>query len=83
MASKPRALSPRAAANRDDNYLERLRRNYELQKNGKTKQPNCFEVNDGSLFGGLWNRRKDMISCMATRFENFGGRLSDMNLVAG
>lgn len=34
---------------------------YEWQKNGKTKQPYCFEVNDGSLFAfaGLWDRWKD------------------------
>jgi putative SOS response-associated peptidase YedK len=31
---------------------------YEWQKNGKTKQPYCFEVNDGELFAfaGLWDR---------------------------
>jgi putative SOS response-associated peptidase YedK len=34
---------------------------YEWQKKGKTKQPYCFEVNDGSLFAfaGLWDRWKD------------------------
>jgi putative SOS response-associated peptidase YedK len=31
---------------------------YEWQRNGKTKQPYCFEVNDGKLFAfaGLWDR---------------------------
>jgi putative SOS response-associated peptidase YedK len=31
---------------------------YEWQKNGKTKQPYCFEVNDGEMFAfaGLWDR---------------------------
>ena len=31
---------------------------YEWQKTGKTKQPYCFEVNDGELFAfaGIWNR---------------------------
>ena len=31
---------------------------YEWQRNGKTKQPYCFEVNDGELFAfaGLWDR---------------------------
>jgi putative SOS response-associated peptidase YedK len=31
---------------------------YEWQRNGKTKQPYCFEVNDGQLFAfaGLWDR---------------------------
>ena len=31
---------------------------YEWQKNGKTKQPYCFEVNGGDLFAfaGLWDR---------------------------
>ena len=30
---------------------------YEWQRNGKTKQPYCFEVNDGELFAfaGLWD----------------------------
>jgi putative SOS response-associated peptidase YedK len=34
---------------------------YEWQKSGKTKQPYCFEVGDGSLFAfaGLWDRWKD------------------------
>jgi putative SOS response-associated peptidase YedK len=34
---------------------------YEWQKKGKTKQPYCFEVNDGSLFAfaGIWDRWKD------------------------
>jgi putative SOS response-associated peptidase YedK len=34
---------------------------YEWQKVGKTKQPFCFEVNDGELFAfaGLWERWKD------------------------
>jgi putative SOS response-associated peptidase YedK len=34
---------------------------YEWQKIGKTKQPFCFEVNDGELFAfaGLWERWKD------------------------
>ena len=34
---------------------------YEWQKTGKTKQPYCFEVNDGELFAfaGLWDRWKD------------------------
>lgn len=31
---------------------------YEWQKSGKTKQPYCFEMNDGALFAfaGLWDR---------------------------
>jgi putative SOS response-associated peptidase YedK len=34
---------------------------YEWQKIGKTKQPFCFELRDGELFGfaGLWERWKD------------------------
>src|SRR5258708_31147001 len=34
---------------------------YEWQRRGKTKQPYCFEVNDGELFAfaGLWDRWKD------------------------
>ena len=34
---------------------------YEWKKEGKTKQPFCFEVNDGELFAfaGLWDRWKD------------------------
>ena len=34
---------------------------YEWQRTGKTKQPFCFEVNNGSLFAfaGLWDRWKD------------------------
>jgi putative SOS response-associated peptidase YedK len=34
---------------------------YEWRRTGKTKQPFCFEVNDGSLFAfaGLWDRWKD------------------------
>ena len=34
---------------------------YEWQRNGKAKQPFCFEVNEGSLFAfaGLWDRWKD------------------------
>jgi putative SOS response-associated peptidase YedK len=34
---------------------------YEWQRNGKSKQPFCFEVNEGSLFAfaGLWDRWKD------------------------
>jgi len=34
---------------------------YEWQKTGKTKQPYCFEVNEGELFAfaGLWERWKD------------------------
>jgi putative SOS response-associated peptidase YedK len=34
---------------------------YEWQKIGKTKQPYCFEVNEGELFAfaGLWERWKD------------------------
>jgi putative SOS response-associated peptidase YedK len=34
---------------------------YEWQKTGKTKQPYCFEVNEGELFAfaGLWDRWKD------------------------
>jgi putative SOS response-associated peptidase YedK len=33
---------------------------YEWQRTGKTKQPFCFEVNDGALFAfaGLWDRWK-------------------------
>ena len=34
---------------------------YEWMRTGKTKQPYCFEVNDGELFAfaGLWERWKD------------------------
>lgn len=34
---------------------------YEWQRAGKTKQPYCFEVNEGELFtfAGLWERWKD------------------------
>ena len=34
---------------------------YEWQRTGKTKQPYCFEVNDGGLFGfaGIWDRWRD------------------------
>jgi putative SOS response-associated peptidase YedK len=34
---------------------------YEWKRDGKTKQPYCFEVNDGQLFAfaGLWDRWKD------------------------
>jgi putative SOS response-associated peptidase YedK len=34
---------------------------YEWMRAGKTKQPYCFEVNDGELFAfaGLWDRWKD------------------------
>jgi putative SOS response-associated peptidase YedK len=34
---------------------------YEWKRIGKTKQPYCFEVNDGELFAfaGLWDRWKD------------------------
>ncbi len=34
---------------------------YEWQRRGKTKQPYCFEVNDGELFAfaGIWDRWKD------------------------
>jgi len=34
---------------------------YEWQRMGKTKQPFCFEVNDGALFAfaGLWDRWKN------------------------
>jgi len=34
---------------------------YEWARTGKTKQPYCFEVNDGELFAfaGLWERWKD------------------------
>jgi len=34
---------------------------YEWLRTGKTKQPYCFEVNDGELFAfaGLWERWKD------------------------
>jgi putative SOS response-associated peptidase YedK len=34
---------------------------YEWQKTGKTKQPYCFEVNEGELFAfaGLWDRWRD------------------------
>ena len=34
---------------------------YEWQRTGNTKQPFCFEVNEGSLFvfAGLWDRWKD------------------------
>jgi putative SOS response-associated peptidase YedK len=34
---------------------------YEWMRTGRTKQPYCFEVNDGELFAfaGLWDRWKD------------------------
>jgi putative SOS response-associated peptidase YedK len=34
---------------------------YEWKKTGKSKQPYCFELNDGNLFAfaGLWDRWKD------------------------
>jgi putative SOS response-associated peptidase YedK len=34
---------------------------YEWQRTGKTKQPYCFEVNEGDLFGfaGIWDRWRD------------------------
>jgi putative SOS response-associated peptidase YedK len=34
---------------------------YEWKRTGKSKQPFCFEVNDGALFAfaGLWDRWKD------------------------
>jgi putative SOS response-associated peptidase YedK len=34
---------------------------YEWKRDGKTKQPYCFEVNDGELFAfaGIWDRWKD------------------------
>jgi putative SOS response-associated peptidase YedK len=34
---------------------------YEWKRDGKNKQPYCFEVNDGELFAfaGLWDRWKD------------------------
>ena len=34
---------------------------YEWRRSGKTKQPYCFEVNDGELFAfaGLWDRWRD------------------------
>ena len=34
---------------------------YEWARNGKTRQPYCFEVNEGELFAfaGLWDRWKD------------------------
>ena len=34
---------------------------YEWKRGGKTKQPYCFEVNEGELFAfaGLWDRWKD------------------------
>ena len=34
---------------------------YEWQRTGTTRQPYCFEVNDGVLFGfaGIWDRWKD------------------------
>jgi putative SOS response-associated peptidase YedK len=37
---------------------------YEWQKTAKSKQPYCFEVNDGELFAfaGLWDRWKDASS---------------------
>ena len=36
---------------------------YEWQRNGKTKQPYCFEVNDGELFAfaGLWDRWRNQL----------------------
>jgi putative SOS response-associated peptidase YedK len=34
---------------------------YEWQRTGKTKQPYCFEINEGALFAfaGIWDRWKD------------------------
>jgi putative SOS response-associated peptidase YedK len=34
---------------------------YEWKRNGKAKQPYCFEVNEGELFAfaGIWDRWKD------------------------
>jgi putative SOS response-associated peptidase YedK len=34
---------------------------YEWKRNGKTRQPYCFEVNEGKLFAfaGIWDRWKD------------------------
>jgi putative SOS response-associated peptidase YedK len=34
---------------------------YELMRTGKTKQPYCFEVNEGKVvaFAGIWDRWKD------------------------
>jgi putative SOS response-associated peptidase YedK len=34
---------------------------YEWKKTGKTKQPYCFEINDGALFAfaGIWERWRD------------------------
>jgi putative SOS response-associated peptidase YedK len=34
---------------------------YQWQRRGKSKQPYCFEVNDGELFAfaGLWDRWRD------------------------
>jgi putative SOS response-associated peptidase YedK len=39
---------------------------YEWQRMGKTKQPYCFEVNDGELFAfaGIWDRWKDVKSAV-------------------
>ena len=38
---------------------------YEWEKTGKTKQPFCFEVNEGSLFAfaGIWERWKTRETC--------------------
>jgi putative SOS response-associated peptidase YedK len=35
---------------------------YEWKSDGKTKQPYCFEINDGELFAfaGIWDRWKDL-----------------------
>jgi putative SOS response-associated peptidase YedK len=56
---------------------------YEWMRTGKTKQPYCFEMNDGELFAfaGLWDRWKDrmrqtntrsIVDCLyRTRLEHF------------
>jgi putative SOS response-associated peptidase YedK len=39
---------------------------YEWQQTGKTKQPFCFEVNEGSMFAfaGIWERWKTTETCV-------------------
>jgi putative SOS response-associated peptidase YedK len=32
---------------------------YEWSRTGKAKQPYCFEINEGALFAGIWDRWKD------------------------
>ena len=44
---------------------------YEWQETGKTKQPYCFEVNEGELFAfaGIWDQWKDAGGKMIETFS--------------